>query len=60
MPDANYSIGVSYGNASGSGAYSMHAPFGTPTVNGVRIAVSTVASPPVLIDAGYINVQIFR
>lgn len=60
MPDANYSVGLAFGNGSLSGAYSMHAPFGTPTSSGVRIACATVATTPVLIDAGYINAQIFR
>ena len=60
MTDTSYAVLAVYGNGSASGAFSCNAPFGTPTTAGVRVAVATVAVPPVLTDAGYVNVAIFR
>jgi len=60
MTDANYVVVASHGNGAGSGAFSFNAPFGTPTTSGVRIASTTVAVPPVLTNADYVNVAIFR
>jgi hypothetical protein len=60
MTDANYVVVASHGNGAVSGAFSFNAPFGTPTTSGVRVAATTVAVPPVLTNADYVNVAIFR
>ncbi len=60
MPDIVYAGVVSAGNGSLSGAFSTNIPLNTITTTAFRIGITTVASTPVLIDAGYVNAAFFR
>lgn len=60
LVDANYAVNLSAGNAS-TGAYSSNAAYSqAPTASALRVAITTVASPPVGTDATYVSVSVFR